>query len=314
MQAGDWEALLAPCRLCPRECGADRTAGELGFCGAGRLPRVARATLHHWEEPPISGSRGSGTVFFSDCNLRCVYCQNHPISQGGVGRPVTVERLAEIYLEQQARGAHNLNLVSATHYLPQAASALELAKRQGLSIPVVWNSNGYERPEALALLEGLVDIYLPDFKYSEPQLGRRLSGVSGYPEAAAAAILEMFRQVGEPRFDAGGLAQRGLIVRHLVLPGEPGNTRGVLRWIRENLPLEVYVSLMAQYTPAHLAACPGAASEYGTLARALTPAEYEGAVDHFLELGLENGFAQELDSASLAWTPPFDGEGVERPS
>lgn len=311
MSVANWETFIGRCALCPRECGVDRAAGQRGFCGAGRLPKVARAALHQWEEPPISGTRGSGTVFFSDCNLRCRFCQNHPISQEGVGRPVSVERLAAIYLEQQARGAHNLNLVSASHYLPQAAAALELARREGLRLPVVWNSNGYEQPGALALLEGLVDVYLPDLKYSDSALGERLSAAPDYPRHAQAAIREMLRQVGETRFDEAGLVTGGLLVRHLVLPGEAENTRGVLRWLRENLPAGVYVSLMAQYTPAYLTARPDAAREFGPLAGTLSPEEYEAAVDYFLELGLENGFAQELGSVGAAWTPPFDGEGVD---
>lgn len=304
-----WEELLADCRLCPRRCGVNRLAGERGPCRAGLLPRVAKACLHRWEEPPLSGARGSGTVFFARCNLRCVYCQNHPISQGEVGTEVTLDRLAEIFLEQQARGAHNLNLVSPTHYLPQIGAALEQAKERGLNLPVVWNSNGYESVEALARLEGLVDVYLPDFKYADGRLARLLSGVGDYPERAALTLREMARQVGEVRLDAEGLAIRGLIVRHLVLPGESENTRAVLSWIKENLPAGVYVSLMGQYTPAYRTAEPGAAAQYGALSQGLTAEEYEAAIDCFLTLGLENGFRQEVE-ATLDYTPTFDLEGV----
>ncbi len=306
-----WERLVARCRLCPRECGVDRRAGEKGFCGAGPRPLVAKVCLHHGEEPPLSGSRGSGTVFFSRCNLRCVFCQNHPISQGGVGVEVGVERLAAILLEQQARGAHNVNLVSPTHYLPQVAEALELARAEGLALPVVWNSNGYESVAALARLEGLVDVYLPDFKYADRALAGRLSGAADYPERASEAIREMVRQVGETQLDAAGLAQRGVIVRHLVLPGEAENTRGVLRWVWANLPRGVYVSLMAQYSPAHRTAALGAERRFGALSRPLEAGEYEAAVAYFLDLGLEVGFVQELDSATLEYTPRFDLEGVE---
>lgn len=306
----DLTTMLSGCRLCPRECGAERQSGNLGFCRAGVQPVVARASLHHWEEPPLSGTRGSGTVFFSHCNLRCVFCQNHQISHGGKGRAVTRDRLAEIFLEQEARGAHNVNLVSATHYLPQVAEALSLARRRGLAVPVVWNSNGYESQAALAHLEGLVDVYLPDFKYADAALARRLSGVADYPARAAEALQEMLRQVGEPVFDGEGLVRRGLIVRHLVLPGEAANTRGVLDWIRANLPDGVYVSLMSQYTPAHLTAVPGAQEAFGDLSRALTSEEYDEAVAYFLDIGLVNGFAQELDAATPAYTPPFDLEGV----
>lgn len=308
-----WKSLLIECRLCPRACGVDRLAGERGFCQAGALSAVAKACLHYWEEPPISGTKGSGTVFFSHCNLRCAFCQNHPISQGGVGLEVSVERLAEIFWEQQARGAHNLNLVSPTHYLPQVGEALELARAQGLGIPVIWNSNGYESVEALGRLDGLVDVYLPDFKYAEAGLAARLSEAGDYPLRAAAAIREMVRQVGETQFDGNGLVRRGVILRHLVLPGEAENTRAVLDWVRNNLPSGVYVSLMAQYTPAHLTAEPDAARRFGALSRALLPREYEEAVDYFLAIGLENGFAQELDSATLAYTPSFDLDGVGQP-
>lgn len=309
-EAGRWEKLLWACRLCPRECGVDRLRGQAGYCRAGVRPAVAKACLHHWEEPPISGSRGSGTVFFSHCNLRCVYCQNHPLSHGGLGREVSVERLAGIFLEQQQRGAHNVNLVSPTHYLPQVARALELARAEGLSVPVVWNSNAYESVAALSALEGLVDVYLPDFKYADGALAARLSGVADYPAKAEAAVLEMLRQAGPTTFDAQGMVRRGVILRHLVLPGEAANTRAVLKWVRANLPAGVYVSLMAQYTPAHRTAAPGAAKRFGALARPLSTAEYEAAVDYFFELGLENGFAQELGAASLAYTPVFDFEGV----
>ncbi|MDI6870397.1 MAG: radical SAM protein [Bacillota bacterium] len=276
-------------------------AGELGFCRAGALPAVAKACLHQWEEPPISGTRGSGTVFFSRCNLRCVFCQNHPISQGGVGVEVSVERLAEIFLEQQARGAHNLNLVSPTPYLPQVGQALELARAQGLDIPVVWNSNGYESAEALARLEGLVNVYLPDFKYADAGLAARLSGTGDYPTRAAAAIREMVRQVGETEFNGDGLVRRGVILRHLVLPGEARNTRAVLDWVRDNLPAGIYVSLMAQYTPAHRTAGPGAERQFGALSRRLLPEEYEAAVDYFLEIGFR------LPRRARS-TPPRGGE------
>ncbi len=306
----DWDALLTACRLCPRECGVNRTAGQRGVCGAGAQPMVAKACLHHWEEPPLSGTRGSGTVFFSRCNLRCVFCQNHPISQGGIGMEVGIERLVEIFLEQQARGAHNLNLVSPTHYLPPIAEALVAAKARGLTVPVVWNSNGYESVEALTRLEGLVDVYLPDFKYADGRLAARLSGAGDYPQRAAAAVTEMVRQVGETEFDGEGLVRRGVILRHLVLPGEAGNTRAVLDWVRENLPCGVHVSLMAQYTPAHRAAGPRAERQFGALSRPLAREEYEAAVDHFLAIGLEHGFAQELDSATPAYTPSFCLEGV----
>lgn len=301
---------MAECRLCPRECRVDRREGRRGACRAGARPVVAKACLHHGEEPPISGTSGSGTVFFSHCSLRCAFCQNHPISQGGEGREISIDRLAAIFLEHQARGAHNVNLVSPSHFLPQVGEALSLARQRGLKVPVVWNSNGYESVAALAKLEGLVDVYLPDFKYADEVLAGRLSGVPDYPVRAAEALREMARQVGEAEFDGEGLVRRGLIIRHLVLPGEPANTRRVLDWIRSNLPDGVYVSLMAQYTPAFRTAALGAPETWGDLSRALTSQEYAEAVAYFLDIGLENGFAQELEAATLAYTPPFDLEGV----
>lgn len=309
---GDWQGLLGECRLCPRECGVNRLAGEVGWCQAGAQVVAAKASLHQWEEPPISGTQGSGTVFFSRCNLRCVFCQNHQISQGGLGVAVDEERLVEIFLEQQARGAHNLNLVSPTHFLAQIGAALETARGRGLTLPVVWNSNGFESVAALRRLAGLVDVYLPDFKYADPGLAARLSGARDYPARAAEAIREMVRQVGETEFDGEGLAKRGVILRHLVLPGEGENTRAALRWVRDNLPLGVYVSLMAQYTPAHRCAAPDGEEHFGAMARALRPEEYEAAVDYFFEVGLENGFSQELDSSTMSFTPEFDLSGIRK--
>ncbi|MGN0134926.1 MAG: radical SAM protein [Anaerotignum sp.] len=295
---------LSQCRVCPRNCGVDRTAGKTGWCRAPYPPKVALVSAHHWEEPPISGTKGSGTVFFSHCNLGCVFCQNHDISQDGFGQKITVERLAEIFLEQQERGFHNVNLVSAVQFIPQVAKALELAKNAGLSIPVVYNSNGYESLEGLKQLEGLVDVYLPDFKYWNNDLGQEYSKAPHYRETAAQAILEMRRQTGEDIFDEAGILQKGIIIRHLVLPGQYRDSFQVLDWIRENIGENAYVSLMSQYTPMHRA------KEYKALSRRLTTFEYDKVVDHFFEIGLKNGFMQKRSSATSEYTPAFDLAGV----
>lgn len=295
---------LSHCQVCPRKCGIDRTAGKTGFCRASYLPKVALVSRHDWEEPPISGTKGSGTVFFSHCNLGCVFCQNHDISQDGYGQEISVERLAEIFLEQQERGFHNVNLVSAVQFIPQAAKALEIAREKGLSIPVVYNSNGYESREGLKMLERLVDVYLPDFKYWEDDLGLEYSNCSRYRETAAAAILEMRRQVGGDIIDKNGIMQKGLIIRHLVLPGQYKDSMKILDWVKENLGKDTFVSLMSQYTPMHKA------REIKALSRKLTTFEYDKVVDHFFEIGLKNGFMQKRSSATSEYTPIFDLSGV----
>lgn len=276
-----------------------RPAGELGLCGCPWLPRVAHVSLHHWEEPCLSGSRGSGTVFFGGCNLSCVFCQNHAISARPVGKACTPVELAEVFLGQQRIRAHNVNLVSPTQYSGPIADALRLARSRGLSVPVVYNSNGYETVEALARLEGLVDVFLPDLKYHDDRLARRYSGAPGYFTAATAAVKEMYRQVGEPVFDTDGLMVRGVLVRHLVLPGRTTDSRAVLRWLARELP-GVRLSLMAQYTPVYRA------QDYPELRRRVDPAEYEGLLDLCDELGLDQGYRQEPGAATEAYIPPFD--------
>lgn len=295
---------LSQCLICPRKCGIDRTANQFGFCRAPYLPKVALVSRHDWEEPPISGTKGSGTVFFSHCNLGCVFCQNHEISQNGFGQEISIDRLAEIFLEQQERGFHNVNLVSAVQFIPQVAKALKIAKEKGLSIPVVYNSNGYESKEGLKLLEGLVDVYLPDFKYWDNQLGQTYSNCAHYREAAATAILEMRRQVGTDILDENGLMKKGIILRHLVLPGQYKDSCKVLDWVKEHLGEETFVSLMSQYTPMHKA------KEIKALSRKLTTFEYEKVVDHFFATGLKNGFMQKRSSATSEYTPTFDLSGV----
>lgn len=282
-------ALLSPCRLCPRQCGVDRLNGERGYCQAGADPKVASWNLHPWEEPPISGTRGSGTIFFSGCTARCLFCQNYPISQLGVGNVVSVERLAEMMLELQARGAHNINLVTPTHFVPQILAALVKAVEGGLHLPLVYNSSGYEQVEVLRLLEDIVEVWLPDAKYADDEVARRLSGFRGYVAANRAALREMYRQVGDDLLlDKEGIARRGLIVRHLVLPNGLAGTEEVLRWIATELSPRVHVSLMAQYFPAHKAVGDP------VLGRKISEEEYLAALEAFDAAGLERGWRQEV--------------------
>ena len=283
---------LAPCQLCPRECGVNRLGGEQGFCETGRLSRLARTCVHKGEEPPLAGGSGSGTVFFAGCNLRCRFCQNHQISQpvGEEYPEVSPERLARSLLELQKQGVHNLNFVSPSHVIPQMAEAIWLAGTQGLSLPVVFNSNGYESHSILRMLEGFVDIYLPDLKYATAETSAELSGAANYSPAALASIEEMYRQVGPLQTDDEGVARSGLMVRHLVLPGRIDESLSVLRDLVARLGKEVTVSIMSQYYPAHRA------RECRGLDRTVTQEEYETVVDTALSLGLENLWVQEATS------------------
>ena len=294
---------LTSCTLCPRACGADRLAGELGVCGMPADLYVSRIAPHMWEEPPISGTRGSGTVFFSGCNLRCVFCQNRSISREGVGRLITEAQLMDAMLDLQEQGVHNLNLVTPTHYTARLARLLEKIKPR-LHIPVVWNSGGYESAEALRLVEGLVDIYLPDFKYMSAELSAAYSAAPDYAERATEALTEMYRQVGAYR-ERDGLAERGIIVRHLVLPGCRSDSMAVLRHIASILPTaDVRVSVMRQYTPDFAMDCP-----HKNLHRRVTEFEYRSVLDEAERLGLE-GFSQGKDAASKVFTPDFASEGT----
>ena len=296
-------ARLSSCRLCPRRCEVDRLAGERGYCRAGRQAVVASWNVHPWEEPPISGRRGSGTIFFSGCSGRCRFCQNYPISQLGVGRPVDEDELADMMLELQDRGCHNLNLVTPTHFVPQILNALVRAARQGLALPLVYNSSGYEEVETLRLLDGVVDIYLPDAKYADDQAAREFSGFLHYVEANRAALKEMYRQVGELQVDEEGTAIRGLIIRHLVLPGVVAGTPQVLSWIARELSPTVHVSLLSQYFPAHRAL------GHPLLGRKLTWEEYDAAIAAFEAAGLENGWLQELEEEDGSSVHQVDREG-----
>lgn len=337
---------MKSCMLCPRKCGVNRTQGEKGVCGQTDELRVARAALHMWEEPCISGSRGSGAVFFSGCALHCVFCQNHAIADGAAGKSITVGRLAEIFLELQAQGANNINLVTAGHFTPQVMKALDLAKRQGLTLPVIYNTSAYEEAETIRSLEGYVDVYLPDLKYVDPILSRKYSHASNYFEKAGAAIAEMVRQTGEMKFvlemetagsqaveDRGKLAgsqatrgqketmgvaeyqrrseqgesllmTRGVIVRHLLLPGCMEDSKRVLDYLLDTYGDRIFISIMNQYTPLpHVAA-------YPELNRRVTDREYNAVIDYALERGLENGFIQEGGTAEESFIPEFDNFGV----
>lgn len=284
---------LEHCELCPRRCGVDRIRGEPGFCRTGARAKIASITIHPWEEPLIAGTGGSGAIFFSGCSLQCVFCQNYPISQLGVGRERAASELAQGMLRLQRKGAHNLNLVTATHQLPAFLEALVLAIPMGFSLPVVYNCSGYERVEILRLLDGIVDIYLPDIKYGDQAAARFCSRAGDYVEVNRAALKEMWRQVGPLQTGHDGVAVRGLLVRHLVLPGRLAATRDCLAFLKEELGPEVWVSLMNQYFPAHRA------FDKPPLNRKVTEAEYQEALQALFDLDLTNGFVQEACSESF---------------
>ena len=294
---------ITHCRLCPRNCGINRKE-RAGFCGEKAAIRCARAALHYWEEPCISGTRGSGTVFFSGCCLKCCFCQNYQISQEGLGKELSPERLAQIFLNLQEQGAHNINLVTGTHFLPGILAALDLA-RPKLSIPVVYNCGGYEKPEVIQLLDGYVDIYLPDLKYFDSKLSSEYSGAGDYFSVASRAVSAMIAQTGSPVFNEEGIMIRGVLIRHMVLPGSRKDSVSILRWLEENLPKDGFLlSLLSQYTPFYKS------SEHPRINRRLTTYEYEKVLEEAVSLGLTRGFMQEKSSAKEEYTPPFDLEGL----
>ncbi len=297
---------LTSCTLCPRNCKADRSSGKTGFCGVDSTIYLARAALHMWEEPCISGKKGSGAVFFTGCGLRCCFCQNHDIAIGSRGLAVTVERLSEIFLELKEKGAANINLVTGAHYVAQIVQALDLARERGLDLPIIYNSSGYEKTETLKALEGYVDIYLPDMKYMEEELAQKFSHAEDYPETAKAAIREMVRQTGKCEFDESGYIRKGTIVRHLILPGHTRNSRKVLKYLYETYGDDIYISIMNQYTPVR------SFDRYEELNRKVTKREYERVLDAAVEMGIRNGFIQEGETASESFIPKFDYEGVEK--
>ena len=296
--------ILEDCSLCPRNCHVDRTAGKTGYCGMDQKVKIARAALHMWEEPCISGTRGSGAVFFTGCNLRCCFCQNREIAIGKSGLGISTVRLAQIFLELQQQGANNINLVTAGHFVPQVIDALDRVRHQ-LHIPVVYNSSGYETVQTLRMLAGYVDVYLPDLKFYSPERSARYCSAPDYFAVASAAVQEMFAQTGPVQLDSRGIIQKGTIVRHMVMPDGVEDSMDILSWIAEHLPLDdILVSVMSQYTPFYKSA------DYPEINRRLLPQEYERVLDWMECMGIENGFVQELSSAKEEYTPDFSLQGI----
>lgn len=291
--------LLEKCTICPHNCGINRLDNQIGRCKSRDTVKVALYSTHNFEEPCISGKKGSGTVFFSNCNMNCVFCQNYEISQQGKGKEISIEELADIFIKQQEKDVENINLVTPTSYVPQIIEAIKKARSHGLKLPIVYNTNGYEKVETLKMLEGYVDIYLPDFKYSDNDLGKRLSKVDNYFEIVTDALKEMYRQTGKAVFDEEGIMQRGMIIRHLVLPNHILNSRRVLKWINENMH-DVYVSVMAQYFPTYKA------KEIDDINRKLTKEEYEQIENYLYRLDLENGYIQELGEHEEEYVPHWE--------
>lgn len=319
-----FDASLRKCNLCPRACHVDRSSGKTGFCGQSARVRAGRAALHMWEEPCISGKSGSGTVFFSGCTLKCVFCQNHSIAEGNVGKEIETQRLAEIYLELQEQGANNINLVTPDQFIPQIIHSIEASKRQGLKLPFVYNTGSYVETDSIRALEGLIDIYLPDLKYAAEETAAKYACAPNYFKKASCAIAEMVRQTGEPVFfdrnnqkakmtaeeyndyagDGEILLQRGTIVRHLLLPGQEKDSRRIIEYLCRTYGTRIYISILNQFTPIHHSL------EYKELDRKITEKEYEAIVDFAIACGIENGFIQEGDSAQESFIPDFSGQGI----
>ena len=292
------------CLLCPRKCGINRSTGQTGVCGVSSEIKVARAALHYWEEPCISGKRGSGAVFFSGCSLHCVFCQNREISDGKAGKVISKERLSDIFMELADKGANNINLVTPGQYIPDIVWAVNDAKSRGMKLPIIYNTSGYENVTELKLLEGIVDVYLPDFKYMDSTLSARYSRAKDYPSVAKQAISEMVRQQPDVVIDdATGLIQKGVIVRQLLLPGHVNDAKAVLKYLYDTYHDHVYISMMSQFTPIAL-------KDYPEINRTVTRREYERLVDYALEIGITNAFIQEGDVAKDSFIPAFDCEGV----
>ncbi len=291
--------LLQKCEICPHKCKIDRTKNQVGRCKSKDTVKLALASIHNFEEPCISGGNGSGTVFFSNCNLSCEFCQNYEISQQGLGKEISIERLAEIFIEQQLRGADNINLVSPTSYAVQIIEAIKIAKNNGLKIPIIYNTNGYENVETLKLLEGYIDVYLPDLKYAENDLAKKYSKIENYFEIATSAIKEMYRQAGENEYDENGIIKKGIIIRHLILPNHTENSKKVLKWIAENMPKNITVSVMAQYFPTYKA------KEIKDINRKITKYEYQKIENYLYSLDLENGYIQEMGNNEEIYVPKW---------
>lgn len=291
---------LSNCNLCPHNCKVNRLEEKIGRCRSNAKVKIALASLHYYEEPCISGKNGSGTVFFSNCSLNCMYCQNYEISQEQKGKEIEVEELADIFIKQQEKGANNINLVTPTSYVYHIIEALDIAKKNGLNIPVIYNTNGYEKEETIELLNGYIDVYLPDLKYFSNDISKKYSRIDNYFEIATKAIKKMHEQVGNPVFNEDGIIQKGVIIRHLVLPNHILNSKHILKWIKENMPNDVYVSVMAQYFPTYKA------KEDMLLNRKLTKKEYKEIEDYLYSLELANGYIQELGEHEEEYVPKFD--------
>lgn len=296
--------ILDKCNLCTRRCNVNRNAGQLGVCSAGATVKAARAQLHFWEEPCISGENGSGTVFFSHCNLKCVFCQNHEISQEYNGKEITIERLAEIFLELQAQGANNINLVTPTHYVPQIIEALDIAKGNGLIVPILYNTNSIDTLETIKLLDGYIDVYLPDFKYYDNKYALEYSKIPAYSENALEIIKEMVRQTGPCQFDEKGIIKKGVIVRHLLLPGLLFDSKKAVDVLYRNFKDDIYISLMNQYVPMHNA------NLYPKINKPLNPKVYDSLVNYAVEIGVKNGFIQDEGANTKEFVPSFHNEGI----
>ena len=292
--------LLENCNICPHKCNINRNKGKIGRCKATNKIKVALYSVHNFEEPCISGEKGSGTVFFSNCNLNCIYCQNYEISQQGRGKEISIEELSDIFIEQQKRNVENINLVTPTSYAPQIIKAIRIARKKGLNIPIVYNTNGYENVETIKMLDGYVDIYLPDLKYYYNDIARKYSKIDNYFEIATKAIKEMEKQIGKTVIDENGIMKKGIIIRHLVLPNNIENSKKILKWIRENMNNDTYISVMAQYFPTYKA------KEDLELNRKLTKQEWRGIEEYIEKLGIENGFIQELGEHEEEYVPKWE--------
>lgn len=292
--------MLEKCKICPHDCMINRNDKQIGRCKSTDKIKIALYSIHNFEEPCISGENGSGTVFFSNCNMNCVFCQNYEISQQGQGKEITIKELADIFLELQSKNVNNINLVTPTSYVPQIIEAIKIAKERGLNIPIIYNTNGYEKIETIQMLNGYIDVYLPDLKYYENELGRKYSKVDNYFEIATKAIKEMYKQVGIPSLDEKGIIKKGLMIRHLVLPNNIQNSKKVLRWIKENIDEGVYINVMAQYFPAYKA------KDINEINRKLTKEEYEEVENYLYELDIENGYIQDLGEHEEEYVPKWE--------
>ncbi len=291
---------LKSCNICPHRCKVNRLDGKIGRCKCDDKVKIALASIHHYEEPCISGKNGSGTIFFSNCNLNCIYCQNYEISQQGKGKIISIEHLAEIFLNQQKKNVNNINLVTPTMYVPQIIEAIKIARNNGLNIPIIYNSNGYENVETIKMLEGYIDIYLPDLKYYSNKISKKYSNIDNYFEIAINAIKEMQKQVGNPVFDNNGIIKKGVIIRHLILPNHLLNTKNILKYIKENFNEDTYISLMAQYFPTYKA------KEDKFINRKLTKKEYKEIESYLYSLDIKNGYIQDLGEHEEEYVPNFD--------